>query len=177
MITLSPLDKSDLETVRNWRNSLAVRQHMYTEDVITAEQQVRWFEKVKNDPTAEYKIIKSNGQSIGLVSFTNIDRRNGKCFWAFYIGEETFLGGGVGAKVEFWAIEYVFYELGLNKLICEVLETNNKVISLHKRFGFNQEAFYLEHIFKGGKYYNVVGLALLKRDWEPIRTKFEKLIK
>ena len=73
-------------------------------------------------------------------------------------------------------ITYVFDDLGLNKLRCEVLETNAKVISMHEKFGFRREAFYRQHIKKDGIVHNVVGLALLKSEWASVKESMKKKI-
>ena len=177
MISLHILQESDLEMVRKWRNSPSVSQYMYTDDLIDSAQQSRWFTRIKDDNTCIYKIIRNHDVPVGLISVTNIDRRSNKCFWTFYIGEEEYLGSGIGAKVEYLVLEYVFIELGINKLACEILEANTKVISLHQRFGFKQEAFYYQHVFKGEMYHNVIGMALLKSDWMNKRDYFQKLFK
>ena len=41
--------------------------------------------------------------------------------------------------METLALDYAFNELKINRLECEVLEFNSKVISFHKKFGFQEE--------------------------------------
>ena len=177
MVSLEEVQEQHLEKIRNWRNSHAVSQYMYTNDHITEAQQRNWYASIQNNESCKYWIIKYEAIAVGLVSITNIDRKNNKCFWAFYIGEEEFLGSGIGAKVEFLALEYAYFELGMNKVACEVLESNAKVIGLHKRFGFTEEAFYKQHIRKEEQYENVVGLAMLKAEWQVKRDYFIKTLK
>lgn len=66
-------------------------------------------------------------------------------------------------------MNYVFDELNLNKLRCEVLTFNEKVIAMHEKFGFRREAYYRQHVKKDGVYYDVVGLAMLKKEWEQLK--------
>jgi RimJ/RimL family protein N-acetyltransferase len=62
-------------------------------------------------------------------------------------------------------LQYVFNELELNKLRCEVFVTNDKVIKMHEKFGFRREAFYREHCVKNNQKLDVVGLAILSSEW------------
>ena len=78
-------------------------------------------------------------------------------------------GRGVGAYVEYFVIEHVFGELGLNKLCCEVLVDNEAVWKMHEAFGFTREALFREHIWKDGEATDVVALGLLAGDWAKIR--------
>lgn len=171
-IELSELTAEDIELVRTWRNSKEVASFMYNEQVITSEDQVKWFKNIDWDKS-RYWIIKYNGKKLGLASINNIDKILNSCYWAFYLGDTTVRGAGIGAKVEFNVLEYVFNNLQLNKLRCEVFVTNDKVIKMHEKFGFRREAYYREHCIKGTEKLDVVGLAMLKPEWAVIR-EFQK---
>ena len=168
-IKLRELKAEDIEMVRNWRNSKEVSQYMYTENQITSEQQKKWFEKISKDANAKYWIIEYEDKPLGLVSITEISKVFDSCFWAFYLGDSSVHGAGIGSKIEYNILKYVFEELGLNKLRCEVLTTNPSVIAMHEKFGFRREAYYREHVMKDGQYFDVVGLAMLKREWNMVK--------
>lgn len=175
-IVLTPLTKADIELVRIWRNSPEVAQYMYTENEITAEQQGAWFDKVKDDESSRYWIIEYDGKKIGLASITGISKVLGSCYWAFYLGTDVPRGGGIGSKIEFNILEYVFNELKLNKLRCEVMIFNDKVISMHEKFGFRREAYYRQHVKKNGKWIDTVGLAILSEEWNKQKEFMQKII-
>lgn len=175
-ITLTPLQHDDIDLVRTWRNSPDVSQYMYTEAEITAEQQENWYQKIKDDPSSRYWIIEYNDRKIGLASLTGISQTFSSCYWAFYLGDTAIRGGGIGSKIEYNVLEYVFQELKLNKLRCEVFVFNDKVISLHEKFGFRREAYYRQHVRKQGRWQDVVGLAMLRDEWAIYREAMRKKI-
>jgi UDP-4-amino-4,6-dideoxy-N-acetyl-beta-L-altrosamine N-acetyltransferase len=175
-IKLREIELDDIEMVRNWRNSPDVSKYMYTDTIISKENQKSWFNKIIKDESCKYWIISYDNKSIGLVSVTGIDKALQSCYWAFYLGDSSIRGAGIGSKVEYNVIEYVFNELSLNKLRCEVFVTNDNVIKMHEKFGFRREAFYREHCVKKDKKIDVVGLALLKSDWEKYKGVFRKKI-
>lgn len=162
---LRDLTLQDIELVREWRNSEEVSAYMYTSDVISQEQQLMWYKKISEDVSCKYWIIQYNETPIGLASITSINYQLNSCYWAFYLGNSSIRGAGIGAKVELCVIDYVFNTLNLNKLRCEVFSFNDKVIKMHEKFGFRREAYYRQHCFKNGEFLDVVGLALLKQDW------------
>lgn len=170
-IDLVKLNKSDLELVRNWRNSKEVSQYMYSENYISEDQQLKWFEKIDNRSDSIYWIIEYNGKKLGLASITGIDPVLQSCFWAFYLGNTDSRGAGIGAKIEYNVLKYVFEELNLNKLRCEVFVTNENVIRMHEKFGFRREAYYREHCIKGNQKLDVVGLAILKSEWIQLKNQ------
>ena len=171
-IQLTKLTLEDIELVRNWRNSKEVAPYMYTEEHITAEDQEKWFQGL-NEDTTRYWIISYQGKKLGTVYITGINRTLQSCYWGFYLGDSSVRGVGVGAKVEYKVLEYVFGELNLNKLRCEVFVENDKVIKMHEKFGFRREAYYREHCIKGSKKLDVVGLAMLRSEWDRLR-EFQK---
>lgn len=175
-VALIDLTQDDIELVRAWRNSPEVAQYMYTDAQITAEQQQNWFERVGQDSRSKYWLIEGDGKKIGLASLTDINPTLSSCYWAFYLGNTSVRGGGIGAKVEFAVLDYVFNELKLNKLRCEVFTTNAKVIGMHEKFGFRREAYYRQHVKKNGEWLDVVGLALLQSEWQGLREPMKATI-
>ena len=168
-ICLIKLVREDIELVRTWRNSSEVAPYMYNENYIERDEQIKWFERVESESNSKYWIIEYEGKKLGLASITNIDKTLKSCYWAFYLGDLSVRGAGIGAKVEYNIIEYVFDVLQLNKLRCEVFVSNSKVITMHEKFGFRREAYYREHCIKGNEKLDVVGLGLLKDDWQIYR--------
>ncbi|MCF7822810.1 MAG: UDP-4-amino-4,6-dideoxy-N-acetyl-beta-L-altrosamine N-acetyltransferase [Candidatus Marinimicrobia bacterium] len=172
-VSLTKLEEIHLEMVRSWRNSSEVSDYMYTDRQISKKHQKEWFEKVESDQNSFYWIIKYENRPIGLASITNIDDTLKSCYWAFYLGDTSIRGGGIGSFVELFVINYVFNILKLNKLRCEVFTSNDKVIRMHEKFGFRREAFYREHCLKNGEYQDVVGMAILKKDWMRLSKYYE----
>jgi len=175
-IVLTALSKEDIELVRIWRNSPEVAQYMYTENEISVDQQEAWFDRIKDDDTSRYWIIEYDNTKIGLASLTGISKTLSSCYWAFYLGTDVPRGGGIGSKIEYNIIEYVFNELKLNKLRCEVMTFNDKVISMHEKFGFRREAYYRQHIKKNGKWIDTIGLAILSEEWKKQKEFMQKII-
>ena len=71
-------------------------------------------------------------------------------------------------------LNYFFSNLKMNKLNCEVLEFNNKVISLHKKFGFEIEGKRKEHIIRKKIFHDIVLLGLSKKKWLSVKKLIKK---
>lgn len=150
---------------------------MYTDHQITPEEHERWFQKILTDPTRHYWIIVCDGQDVGLVNTYNLDQRNLRCYWAFYVASLDVREKGVGSFIEYSILHYVFDELKLNKLCCEVLTSNKAVTNMHKSFGFQQEGLFREHVVKGGVPVDIVCLAILRREWEILKPDIENRLR
>jgi UDP-4-amino-4,6-dideoxy-N-acetyl-beta-L-altrosamine N-acetyltransferase len=164
-VVLRPLAATDSDRLFRWRNSPEVAAYMYTDHQISPEEHARWFSGIEGDERRAYWVIEMDGGPVGLANLYDIDTRNGRCAWAYYLAEPQVRGKGVGSFVEYAMIEKVFGELGLHKLWCEVLLSNEAVWKLHEGFGFRQEAHFREHVVKQGERQDVLGLGLLAADW------------
>lgn len=168
-IVMRDLREEDRARLLAWRNSPQVADYMYSDHQIGQAEHDRWFDGLAGDPRRRYWIIEANGEPVGLANLADIDRGNGRCAWAYYLASPSVRGLGVGSYVEFWIIEYVFGVLGLAKLWCEVLVSNEAVWKLHLLHGFEQEALFRRHVIKAGRPMDVIGLGLLAEDWRARR--------
>lgn len=168
-VTLRDLTEEDRERLHVWRNSPEVAAYMYTDHHISRAEHNRWFDGLSTDPRRRYWVIETDGKPVGLANLAEIDPNHSRCAWAYYLADPSVRGLGVGSFVEFWMIEHVFGALGLNRLWCEVLISNEAVWKLHQSYGFQREALYRQHVMKNGQYQDVVGLGLLADDWPALR--------
>jgi len=160
----------DLELVLTWRNAPNVRKNMYSQDEIALPDHLRWWAKISASTQDAYFVFEQNGEPLGVVSFTDIDLKNQMAFWAFYASSNA--PKGTGSRMEILALEYFFSKLGLNKLCCEVLASNTPVVGLHKKFGFVEEGFFVDHRRIGADFVNVHRLAIRAVDWAQRRSEF-----
>ena len=168
-VRLRPVQLADSGQLLAWRNSPEVAAFMYSDHAISPEEHDRWFAAAVAATDRAYWIIEDDGAPVGLVNLTGIDQVRRRCDWAYYLGEAGIRGRGVGAAVELIVLDHVFGSLGLHKLWCEVLIENEAVWRLHESFGFVREAHYRDHVWKGGRFQDVVGLGLLADDWAKVR--------
>jgi RimJ/RimL family protein N-acetyltransferase len=66
-------------------------------------------------------------------------------------------------------MRHVFEELGLEKLCCEVLASNDGVVKMHQRYGFQVDGVLRRHVIKNGERVDVVTMSLLRDDWAASR--------
>lgn len=161
--SLRPIQSADAELILQWRNTDSVRLNMYNHEVIGLSLHLSWFNLMLSDESCKYFIYEQEGEPLGVLSFSDIDKKNKKAFWAFYSGATNVRG--IGSEMEQLALEYAFNELDLNKLCCEVLDFNTSVINFHRKFGFKVEGIKKQDYFRDGQFYDIYQLALLKNDY------------
>ena len=166
------------KSVLKVRNQESVRKSMYTEHKIPLNEHLAWVERLQSDNRQIVFVVLVDDVVSGVVSVNAIDRLHLKSDWAFYLDAN--FRGGLGAALEFGLINFVFQRVGLEKVNCEVIETNETVVKLHKKFGFVEEGFRRENIIKNGNRVGVFFLGLTRSDWarekETVKNRYEKVI-
>jgi UDP-4-amino-4,6-dideoxy-N-acetyl-beta-L-altrosamine N-acetyltransferase len=164
---LRVLTIGDLEMVLSWRNSDRVRLNMFSTHIITAEEHRNWYLNLDYN-TCRYLIFEYLQRPVGLVYFTEIDRKNNRCNWGFYLGE-TDVPQGTGLLMGYHSMEYVFSVLNIRKLCSQVLSSNKASVKYHHKLGFNEEGRLLKHVVHNDAYEDVICLALFNDEWEVVR--------
>jgi len=158
--------------VRDIRNQDSVRSCMYTDHIISIEEHQSWISKLRNDSAQQvFVILAAELKPIGVLSVNAIDNLHKKADWAFYLEKNA--RGGLGAALEYFLLNYVFYFLRLEKLNCEVIETNASVVRLHEKFGFLKEGYRRSNLEKNGKRIGVYLLGITKQEWDAIHNEIK----
>ena len=172
-LKLIRIREEDICQVMEWRMLPEVTKYMYTDPKLTKESQLKWYKNISKSDKVKYWVIEFQNYKIGVVNLYNIDRHNKRCFWAYYIADNSYRGKGIGRNLECNIYDYVFYILKFNKLCCEVLEENDKVVKIHQKFGSKIEGVFRHHIFKNNKFQNIVRMAILREEWDSIRDQYK----
>jgi diamine N-acetyltransferase len=61
-------------------------------------------------------------------------------------------------------VRYAFSELNLRRIYLRVFAENEGAILLYRRLGFEQEGCLRQHVYKNGRYRDVLVMALLRSD-------------
>jgi len=85
-LVIERLKEKDIELVREWRNSDKIRKNMLYQEIITPEQQLKWFHSINNFNNF-YFIVEYKNRKVGLVNIKDIN-------W------EDRSGGGLGFSIE-----------------------------------------------------------------------------
>ncbi len=168
-VMLRPMRLEDGAQVLAWRNTPAVAASMYTDHAITPAEHDGWLQAALHRDDRRYWIVVVDGAPAGVANLAGIDRRNRRCELGHYLADPSARGRGIGAAVEYIVLQQVFETFQLNKLWCEVLAGNEAAWRLHEGFGFTREAHLRAHIWKEGRFWDVIGLGILASDWAAAR--------
>lgn len=156
-------------TLLNIRNSTFVNSGMYTDHKISLNEHLNWLKNLAYKSNHCVFVVLKDLEVFGVVSLNNINNKEKKTDWALYIKKTNIIG--LGPALEYALINYIFEINKFKKLNCEVLETNEKVLRLHKKFYF-EEIKKNNFIKKKDKNIKIVYLSLNSFTW----SKKKKLI-
>lgn len=167
-ISIRKIGYGDTDNIVRWRNLPDVKNNLYTQTDLTAEQHIWWMQnKVDKGLCAQFIIEMIEPQTpIGTVFIKNIDRDSCKGEYGIFIGEDIARGKGYGKIAAKLAVQYAFEVLELNRVYLSVFKDNISGIKSYESAGFVVEGIFREDYKKDGKYFDVVYMAILKSDWE-----------
>lgn len=110
---------------------------------------------------------------IGYTSVSDIDYRNGTCFWSGIKLSREYSGRGFGTQTALLIEKYVFEELRMVRCIGKCQEDHIAAFNLMLKVGYQKEGLMRKSLFKNGKHINQWLLSITDDDYNIIKTKFE----
>ena len=134
-IELHRLSKADIELVRTKRNSDAIRNNMFYREIITPEQQEKWFETTRNIHSY-YFVIHHKGNKIGLIHGRNTDYEKRSSEGGIFIWDENYWSSIMPVVASIIMIEISFNIIGLDRTYAEVRSENERSKYYNAQLGY-----------------------------------------
>lgn len=163
-----------VEALLEIRNTEVVRKYMYSDHLISRDEHARWLERLAQTPADRAMVVMGAKGVVGYAAIQQINPTHKTAEWAFYV-DPGYKAPGVGSVIEYRVLNLAFDSFGLEKLNCAVLDTNQSVIELHRKFGFVLEGVRRSNIQKDGRRLDVHLLGLTREEWNLARPRFAKL--
>lgn len=171
-VYLRKIQEKDLEMIRKWRMREDITKYMNTDPVLTLEGQQEWLKKIEQDNTVRNWVIEVDDIPVGVLGLLEIDEKNQRCSWGYYIAEKKCRSLKLAMAIEWNLYDYVFEKMKFNKLMNEVLAFNKEVVTIHKMCGSECVGTLKAHVFKKDTFYDVVLIEITKERWVAIREKY-----
>lgn len=172
-ISVRPVNRGDIESIRQWRNSQMDVLRQVSE--ISAPQQEQYFEnyvwpeKQKDRPSQILFSILRRGRVVGYGGLTNISWPDSRGEVSFLLDPESERDMEIKEQVfsPFLRIlsEISFRDLGLAKIFCETFSLRPDHIEILEANGFVHEGTLRDHITLGNSRFNSLIHGLLASEW------------
>lgn len=110
-------------------------------------------------------------QIIGYTSISDIDYRNGSCFWSGIKLSRECAGKGYGHQVAMLILKYVFEELRMVRCIGMCQEHHIAAIRLMEGVGFSREGLMRKYMYKNGEHINEWLYSIIDDDYLVLKEK------
>lgn len=117
--------------------------------------------------------LNDSDEAIGYTSFSNIDYRNGTCFWSGIKLHPCKLSKGYGFQVELLMLKYAFEEMRMQCCTAEGLEEYQLALDYMHKAGFVKEGLMRNRVYKNGEYKNIWSLSILLDEYLKTKEKYE----
>jgi RimJ/RimL family protein N-acetyltransferase len=168
-IKLNAINEGDLAFIEAWFNDVKFLRHY---DMLPAIPQTSSDVKKaveectcsNNSYMFAIRVIETN-KIIGVIGLLDIMWTNGVGTFFIGIGDQSYVGKGIGRESMELLLDFGFSELNLHRIQLNVIEYNEKAIRAYERIGFFKEGTYRELIHRDGKRYDLYLYSLLKNEW------------
>jgi RimJ/RimL family protein N-acetyltransferase len=164
-IELIPLQKSDLELVRNWRNAPEIAMYMEYKNHISMEQQQVWYKNIV-DQQDYYFVIALSDKKIGVIHINLFDETRTTAHVGLYIADSMIIGTGLALKASLALLDFAFYTLNLHTVYAKTHQENTQALAYNLFLGFEKFDVNSNHF---------VLLKLEKAAYEQKRVSLQKL--
>lgn len=160
MFSFREIEINDAKLILDWRTKSRITKYMTSDVSYNLEAQIKWLESSLKKSNSYHWIIKYNNEDIGLISLLDYKPDIKETSWGYYIGEDNALG--YGGMVPPFLYNYVFDELGIEKIKAWVFFDNLKIIQMHLMHGYEFEPAEDHTVMKDGKCKLILCLVLNK---------------
>ncbi|MFA6495259.1 MAG: GNAT family protein [Candidatus Paceibacterota bacterium] len=174
-VVLRPLNKeTDLVATIRWVNDPEVTRYLNHTLPITEREECEWFDGIGKSAKSITLAIetKDDHKLIGSMGIHNIWWTSRVGTTGALIGEKEYWGRGYGTDAKMILLNYAFNTLNLQKICSTVIAFNKRSLHYSLHCGYKIEGRRPRHIFRNGRYHDLVELGLFKKDWLPFWKKY-----
>jgi len=157
------ITEEDTDLILSWRNSDFVRQYYIYQPIITKEEHLNYYHN-KCESGDIIQFIMSNKEDntpFGCIYLKDVKDENNKAEYGVFIGDESYIGKGLGTEACMRITQFAFEELKLHKVYLRVIADNERAIKSYQKTGYRIEGNFEDDVIINGKYVSVVFMGIM----------------
>jgi RimJ/RimL family protein N-acetyltransferase len=167
-VILRPIILADAPRFVKWLSDKDIFKYLQAQDRhLTLEKERKWIrDNLKDKTKKNFAIETFSGKHIGSVSL-DVTKHKSAIFGIFICKE--YWNMGLGTDAGRTIIDYGFSRLKLHRILLSVMSYNPRALKVYKRLGFKLEGRRREHVLFDGKYYDLLEMGILDREWNKLK--------
>ena len=166
---LRPVEKSDTPLIQKWHNDPDIRKNARLGELpVTYIKEEDDINLARESQDEIYLLIveKTSDKPVGFIRLHVIDRASQNMWLRMIIGDKNAQGTDLAYDALVHVVDWLFSEQNIHRITLETYETNKRALRFFKKIGFKQEGMLREAVYKDGKYYNIISLGLLQKEFK-----------
>jgi len=175
-IYLRGIEKKDLSgRFFQWANDKEVTRYLFMGVIPNILENVEeWFENTRKSNTDIVLMIvdKTNNKEIGFTGLHTMQWLHRTAEFRLFIGEKDFWGKGYAQETAKLVLRYGFELLNFNRIWSGINTENKGSVGFCLKAGFVKEGVLREEAYRNSRYYDVVRIGILRKEYEE---KYKKI--
>lgn len=166
-VYLRILEAADIPRTTKWINDPLISDIMGYLPVLSLENQLDWYHKLKGDRSRFVFAIclAESDEHIGNAGLGNIDYVHRHAMLNIFIAGESHRGKGVGSQATRLLLEFAFNRLNMNKVHLRTSARFAQAVKMYESLGFVREGVMRQHYFSNGAYEDKIIYSILKSEF------------
>lgn len=173
-VNLRAIEKEDIPILNSLRNDEEVLTYLPSRLPLPVSQRAAELEydeksKRKHRTDAELLIETKDGTVIGKCGTMETKWKNGETTVYIFTGGDEYRGKGYGTEAMRILVSYAFEQMNMNRVRLFVFAFNERAIKSYEKTGFVVEGRLRQELYRNGRYYDVIQMSILKREYEVLK--------
>lgn len=164
-VTLRPVEREDLQFVRDGVNHPDVRRAVGQPLPSNLPMEERWYDEANRSDDLFQLLVCDEGVRVGMVELDPIDRENGTAELAFWVHPDHRERGYASDAIA-TLLDFTFAELRVHKVTANAFATNQASRNLLEDLGFTEEGVGREDAYLDGRYVDTHYYGILATEWD-----------
>lgn len=111
-------------------------------------------------------VLRDTSEPIGRIYISRLDRSLSSLdITRIYIGEESYLGKGLGKETMILLLKYLFEDLKMERVTLDTFKENERAQNLYLGLGFKNEGILRNSTKKNNQYYNLHLMSMISKEY------------
>jgi RimJ/RimL family protein N-acetyltransferase len=172
MVRLRALERSDVERAYPWVNDLEVTKYLLLRYPMSRTQEEKYLTETAEQGNSfgdvRLAIETKDGVHIGMCGLHRGSPEDRHASLGIMVGDKSLWSDGYGSDAVLALLRFAFDQMNLNKVELGVFEFNERAIACYRKCGFIEEGRRREHYFQDGRYWDIIDMSVLRREYEAV---------
>ena len=170
-VILRAFEKEDIKKFHKAFNNYELQKLLNPRTIlpITYEEEEKMINEFSQDKDKKFIfsiVTKKDKKLIGSCSCEQMDHKNRTAIGGIAIMNKKDWGKGYGSDAIKVFLNIMFNEVNMRKLTYYTYSYNERALECYKKIGFKEEGRLKEHIYREGKYHDVIFMSFFKKDFK-----------